>query len=166
MIDPFTRTRFNPDLKLETWFPEGVLDDSIMAFMMSFVGFDERVIDRPFNRFVDMSKLTAIDLDFMKMADLAAKRCEAYKDQPPVKTALLTVSAPAYATGRKLPYLTRLDAFILMSSVLDFLSLIEVMVTTKFANYDRTELARTIDRRCRWIFPLIFAIATTVIFLC
>jgi hypothetical protein len=100
MIDPFTRTRFNPDLKLETWFPEGVLDDSIMAFMMSFVGFDERVIDRPFNRFVDMSKLTAIDLDFMKMADLAAKRCEAYKDQPPVKTALLTVSAPAYATGR------------------------------------------------------------------
>jgi hypothetical protein len=53
-----------------------------------------------------------------------------------------------------------------MSSVLVFLSLIEVMVTTKFANYDRTELARTIDRSCRWIFPLIFAIATTVIFLC
>jgi hypothetical protein len=49
----------------------------------------------------------------------------------------------------KLPYLTRLDAFILASSLLVFLSLIEVMLTTKLATNNRTDLARTIDRRCR-----------------
>ena len=66
----------------------------------------------------------------------------------------------------KLPYLTRLDSFILMSSLLVFLSLIEVMFTTKLANRDRLDLARTIDRRSRWIFPLVFAtaIATAITF--
>lgn len=50
-----------------------------------------------------------------------------------------------------------------MSSVLVFLSLIEVIVTTKFAHRDRVDLARTIDRRCRWIFPLVFAISSVAI---
>jgi hypothetical protein len=83
-------------------------------------------------------------------------------------TAMLTLIAYRFAVDSdvpKLPYLTRLDAFILMSSLLVFLSLIEVMVTTKFANRDRLELARTIDRRCRWIFPLVFIIAAALIFL-
>ncbi|MND08926.1 hypothetical protein D3C83_318840 [compost metagenome] len=47
-----------------------------------------------------------------------------------------------------------------MSSLLVFFSLIEVMITSKLANRDRMELARTIDRRCRWIFPVLFAIGT------
>jgi len=80
-------------------------------------------------------------------------------------TAMLTLIAYRFAVDSdvpRLPYLTRLDSFILMSSVLVFLSLIEVTVTTKFANRDRLQLARTIDRRCRWIFPLVFAIASVV----
>lgn len=83
-------------------------------------------------------------------------------------TAMLTLIAYRFAVDSdvpKLPYLTKLDAFILTSTVLVFLSLIEVMFTTKFANRDRTELARAIDRRCRWIFPLVFAASTTMIFL-
>jgi hypothetical protein len=83
-------------------------------------------------------------------------------------TAMLTLIAYRFAVDSdvpKLPYLTRLDAFILMSSVLVFLSLIEVMVTTKFATMDRIELARRIDRRCRWIFPLMFTVVTAFIFL-
>jgi cadmium resistance protein CadD (predicted permease) len=81
-------------------------------------------------------------------------------------TAMLTLIAYRFAVDAdvpKLPYLTRLDAFILMSSLLVFLSMIEVLVTTKFANRDRLGLAHTIDRRCRWIFPLIFAISSVVI---
>ncbi len=83
-------------------------------------------------------------------------------------TAMLTLIAYRFAVDSdvpKLPYLTKLDAFILMSTVLVFLSLLEVMVTTKLANRDRTELARTIDRRCRWIFPLVVAVASAGIFL-
>lgn len=83
-------------------------------------------------------------------------------------TAMLTLIAYRFAVDGdvpKLPYLTKLDAFILMSTVLVFLSLIEVMLTTKFANRDRLDLARKIDRRCRWIFPLVFTVATAAIFL-
>lgn len=81
-------------------------------------------------------------------------------------TAMLTLIAYRFAVDSdvpKLPYLTRLDEFILMSSLLVFLSLIEVIVTTKFANRDRLDLAQTIDRRCRWIFPLVFAVSSVVI---
>lgn len=83
-------------------------------------------------------------------------------------TAMLTLIAYRFAIDGdvpKLPYLTRLDAFVLMSTVLVFLSMIEVIVTTKFANRDRLGLARTIDRRCRWIFPLVFAVAAAITFL-
>lgn len=83
-------------------------------------------------------------------------------------TAMLTLIAYRFAIDGdvpKLPYLTRLDAFVLMSTVLVFLSMIEVMVTTKFANRERLDFARTIDRRCRWIFPLVFAGASLLTFL-
>jgi cadmium resistance protein CadD (predicted permease) len=83
-------------------------------------------------------------------------------------TAMLTLIAYRFAVDSdvpKLPYLTKLDAFILMSTLLVFLSLIEVMVTTKFSNLNRAPLARAIDRRCRWIFPSVFAVASAGIFL-
>jgi hypothetical protein len=82
-------------------------------------------------------------------------------------TAMLTLIAYRFAIDSdvpKLPYLTRLDAFVLMGTVLVFLSLIEVIVTTKFADRERLDLARTIDRRCRWLFPLVFAAATALCF--
>jgi cadmium resistance protein CadD (predicted permease) len=81
-------------------------------------------------------------------------------------TAMLTLIAYRFAVDSdvpKQPYLTKLDAFILMSSVLVFLSPIEVLVTTKFSNRDRLGLAHTIDRRCRWIFPLVFAMSSVAI---
>ena len=51
------------------------------------------------------------------------------------------------------------------SSLLVFLSLIEVMLTTKLATDNRTDLARIIDRRCRILFPLVFVGASAAIFL-
>jgi cadmium resistance protein CadD (predicted permease) len=83
-------------------------------------------------------------------------------------TSMLTLIAYRFAIGSevpKLPYLTRLDAFILASSLLVFLSLIEVMLTTKLATDNRTDLARLIDRRCRIFFPLAFVGASAAIFL-
>ena len=100
MIDPFTRTRFHPDLQLETWYPEGVLDEAMANRMVRFIGFEEKVLDEPFNRFADLSKITAIHLDFKELADLARDRREAYAERPPVKTCFLAVSAPAYGIAR------------------------------------------------------------------
>lgn len=78
-------------------------------------------------------------------------------------TAMLTLIAYRFAVDAdvpKLPYLTRLDAFILMGSLMVFLSLIEVVITSKFANRGRLPLAQAIDRKCRWIFPVVFALGT------
>jgi Neurotransmitter-gated ion-channel ligand binding domain/Neurotransmitter-gated ion-channel transmembrane region len=82
-------------------------------------------------------------------------------------TSMLTLIAYRFAVDSqlpRLPYMTRLDAFILTSTLLVFFSLIEVLVTTILDNNQQTERAKKIDRYCRAIFPVIFAIASIAIF--
>lgn len=76
-------------------------------------------------------------------------------------TAMLTLIAYRFAVGANLPkvdYMTRLDLFILWSSIMVFTSLIQVLITSHFANSDRLALARNIDLWCRWLFPTIFVL--------
>lgn len=100
MIDPFTRTRFRPEHNLETWYPEGVLDGVMARLMVSHLGFEEEVSEKPFHRFSDLSGLTAIRLDFIELVDLAATRRAAYDDGPPVKSAIFAPGKPAYAVAK------------------------------------------------------------------
>jgi hypothetical protein len=82
-------------------------------------------------------------------------------------TSMLTLIAYRFAIDSqlpRLPYMTRLDAFILISTILVFFSLIEVLVTTILDNNQQTERAKKIDRYCRVIFPVIFAVAAIAIF--
>jgi gamma-aminobutyric acid receptor subunit beta len=82
-------------------------------------------------------------------------------------TSMLTLIAYRFAIDRQLPvlpYTTSLDAFILMSTLLVFFALIEVLVTTIFEGKHRNKQAKRIDRYCRVIFPLIFVIASIAIF--
>jgi hypothetical protein len=60
--------------------------------------------------------------------------------------------------------MARLAAFFLTSTLLVFFSLIEVLVTTILDNNRKTERAKKIDRYCRVIFLVIFAVASIVIF--
>jgi hypothetical protein len=83
-------------------------------------------------------------------------------------TSMLTLIAYRFAVDSqlpRLPYTTRLDAFILTSTLLVFFSLIEVLVTTILDNNQQTERAKKIDRYCRAIFPVIFALASIAIFM-
>ena len=82
-------------------------------------------------------------------------------------TSMLTLIAYRFAVDTqlpRLPYTTSLDTFILTSTLLVFFSLIEVLVTTILDNNQKTEVAKRIDRYCRVIFPVIFALATIGIF--
>jgi len=82
-------------------------------------------------------------------------------------TSMLTLIAYRFAVDSqlpRLPYMTRLDAFFLVSTLLVFFSLIEVLVTAILDNNKQTEKAKKIDRYCRVIFPVVFAIASIVIF--
>src|SRR5437899_5980467 len=82
-------------------------------------------------------------------------------------TSMLTLIAYRFAVDTqlpRLPYMTRLDALFLTSTLLVFFSLIEVLVTTILDNKQQTERAKKMDRYCRVIFPAIFAIASIAIF--
>src|SRR5436190_11236175 len=78
-------------------------------------------------------------------------------------TSMLTLIAYRYAVDTqvpRLPYMTRIDLFFLVSTLLVFFSLIEVLVTTILDNNQQTERAKKIDRYCRVIFPAIFVTAS------
>ena len=83
-------------------------------------------------------------------------------------TSMLTLIAYRYAVDSqlpRLPYMTRLDVFFLISTLLVFFSLIEVLVTTILDNNHRKRQAQTIDRYCRIFFPAVFLLASIVIFM-
>lgn len=99
MIGPVVKTRFYPELKLRTWYPEGVLDRAMVHFMANDVGASERTNDEPFHRFCDLSKVTAVHLEFIELAYLVAVRRADCNNQPPVKSAYLAVSLGAYGAA-------------------------------------------------------------------
>jgi hypothetical protein len=83
-------------------------------------------------------------------------------------TSMLTLIAYRYAVDiqlPRLPYMTRLDVFFLVSTLLVFLSLIEVLITTILDNNRRKKQAQTIDRYCSIIFPAVFLASSIVIFI-
>ena len=82
-------------------------------------------------------------------------------------TSMLTLIAYRFAVDNqlpRLPYMTRLDVFFLISTLLVFFSLIEVLVTTILDNNQQAAPAKKIDRYCRAIVPAIFIIASIAIF--
>jgi hypothetical protein len=82
-------------------------------------------------------------------------------------TSMLTLIAYRFTVDTqlpRLPYMTRLDVFFLVSTLLVFFSLIEVVVTTILDNNGQKKRAKTVDRYSRVIFPVIFAIALIGIF--
>ncbi len=76
-------------------------------------------------------------------------------------TTMLTLIAYRFAVGTEVPrvsYLTRLDYFILGSTVLVYATLIEVVITAMYAKTERLAKARAIDRWSRWLFPGTFVL--------
>jgi hypothetical protein len=80
---------------------------------------------------------------------------------------MLTLIAYRFAVDSQLPllpYMTRLDVFILTSTLLVFFSLIEVVATIILDNTQKKKRAQRIDFYCRFIFPAVFGIASIAIF--
>ena len=84
-----------------------------------------------------------------------------------VTTVLTLIAYHIALSGRlpEIPYLTHMDKFLFSSTVLVFMALIEVVVTTHFASTDQLSKARRIDRTARWLFPLLFVSALAFSFL-
>jgi hypothetical protein len=74
-------------------------------------------------------------------------------------TSMLTMIAYRFALAGMMPrltFLTSLDYFVLASTLVVFLSMIEVVYTAHLSTNGQLEKARMLDRRARWIVPLIY----------
>jgi hypothetical protein len=75
-------------------------------------------------------------------------------------TSMLTLVAYRFLLGQKLPpvsYLTRLDYFLLGSTVLVFIALIQVALTGTMNEEGRADRAKAVNRSSRWAFPVAYA---------
>lgn len=77
-------------------------------------------------------------------------------------TSMLTLIAYRFMVGGMLPrisYLTRLDLFTTISTVLVFMTLLEAVLTVTLAKRGRHDRSLSADRLSRGLFPLAYAIA-------
>ena len=71
-------------------------------------------------------------------------------------TTMLTLIAYRFAVGADVPkvdYMTRLDFFILGSTVLIYATLVQAVITSGLAKSGKVFEAREVDLWCRWLFP-------------
>lgn len=83
-------------------------------------------------------------------------------------TSMLTLIAFLFASGKMMPelsYFTRLDYFIIGSTILVFLALVQSLTTTFLFSKGKQEIGIRIDRVSRVIFPLAFAVMMAFSFL-
>ena len=75
-------------------------------------------------------------------------------------TSMLTLIAYRFLLAQMLPrlsYLTRMDFFLIGSTLLVLLAVIQVAATTQAADHDHRRKAHSINTHSRWFFPTIFA---------
>ena len=80
---------------------------------------------------------------------------------------MLTLIAYRFSIGEIVPkvsYLTRLDYFILGSTLMVFLALLLVIITSNLSKSGQVQLALRMDRWSRIIFPLMLIIVTLLSF--
>ena len=66
----------------------------------------------------------------------------------------------------RLTFLTSLDYFVLASTLVVFLAMIEVVYTAHLSTNGQLEKARMLDHRARWIVPLVyFVMAVEILYL-
>jgi len=82
-------------------------------------------------------------------------------------TSMLTLIAFQFAMANILPHLnyyTLMDKFIVGSTIIVFLSLIESVTTSYLVSIPKRELAMRIDRLCRWAFPGAYVAFILIVF--
>src|SRR5258708_26039322 len=74
------------------WKPHGILDQALVNEIVAFVEAAEERAQKPFNRFIDLSALDAVDLNFNFVFHIALHRRLAFDSHPPVKSAFYVTS--------------------------------------------------------------------------
>ena len=79
--------RYYASHRLVAWQPQGVLDDRMLDEIAEWVVLVEKAA-RPFNRFVDLSKLTEVKVSSRHVFDHAQRRAKEFAGVEPVHSGL------------------------------------------------------------------------------
>jgi hypothetical protein len=80
---------------------------------------------------------------------------------------MLTLIAYRFVVSGSLPkisYMTRMDIFVLGSSILIFVTLLQSVITASLSSKGNETLAAKMDKQCRWVFPLLYIIVCLIAF--
>ncbi len=83
---------YRKSLSLMLWKPRGVLDEALVKEMVAFIGTVEKRASKPFNRFIDLSGLDMVDLNFKFVFHIALHRRLSYAKYPAIKSAFYVTS--------------------------------------------------------------------------
>jgi len=83
---------FRKDLPLLLWRPRSILDESTVNEMVEFIEAVEKRNSQPLNRFIDLSALDAVDLNFKFVFHVALGRRLSAASRPAVKSAFYVTS--------------------------------------------------------------------------
>ena len=87
---------FHAGPRLMIYRPRGILNETRLREIVHFLEEAEDRAAGPFNRFTDLSKLDALDVEFKSMISISLHRRLSYTKHPPVKSAFY-VTSPAAA---------------------------------------------------------------------
>lgn len=96
---------FHHDLRLMVWRPRGILNEKSVNTIVAFLEAEEERADKAFNRFSDLSKLDAVDLDLQFVCRVSLHRRLVYAKHPPVKSAF-------YVTHPEVAHLVKVHAIV------------------------------------------------------
>jgi hypothetical protein len=91
---------FHPDPLLVVYRPRGILTEDRIQEIVDMLDQHEATAAKPFNRFTDLSKLDALDIDFKTMIRISLHRRLTYAQYAAAKSAFY-VTSPAAARAVK-----------------------------------------------------------------
>jgi|SRR5215831_16239535 len=83
---------FHHDLNLMVFIPRGIITEKRLDEVIEMLEREEDRAEKPFNRFADLSKLDAVDVDFDSMFRFSLHRRLFYRKRHPVKSAIYVTS--------------------------------------------------------------------------
>jgi len=93
-------SRYYPEAHLATWHPQGVLDDEFADRVVALLEDEEYAAENPFDRYTDMSGLTAVRLSVGRMFRISERRRAGYAWTKPVKSAFYCPSMIGFGLAR------------------------------------------------------------------
>jgi hypothetical protein len=103
---------FHHDLRLMVFRPRGVLSEKRIRTLVKMLDQAEQEAAKPFNRFLDLSQLFAVDMDIEAILSVSLHRQVKYATRAPVKSAF-------YVTTDAVVRIAKIHSLVMESSYLD-----------------------------------------------